>query len=477
MALVLYNSYTKKKEPLDPIEPGKVRMYNCGPTVYARAHIGNFRAFLFADTLRRWLEYRGFEVRQVMNFTDVGHLVDEVAEEGEDRIQAAAKREKVDPWEICQRYIDFFHADREALGIQPAHVYPRATEHIEEMLAIVQDLLDKGHAYKVTGESGDEVYFDVSSFPRYGKLSGNKVDELDAGARIAVREEKRHPADFALWKADKSHVMKWESAFGKDGFPGWHIECSAMAQKHLGDEIDIHTGGEDNVFPHHECEIAQSECHTGATFARHWMHTRFLQVDAGKMSKSLGNVYSVADVVERGFEARVLRYALVRGHYRQPLNFTWEILAEMAKSLEGLDDLARRLRLAADGQGANADDAAGAEVLAETRAKFEASMDDDLNTPAAIAALFELRGAVLEGALGAQTARDAFAFVEAANGVLGVIRTEEESLDVDVQARIDARNAARDAKDWAESDRIRDELLAAGIVLEDTPEGTIWRRG
>ena len=473
MALVVYNSYSRKKEPFEPIEPGKVRMYNCGPTVYNRAHIGNFRSYVFADVLRRWLECRGLEVTQVMNFTDVGHLLDEENDAGEDRVEAQARRENLDPWEICDRTIALFQQDREALGILPAHVNPRATEHVPEMLTIVEDLLAKGHAYEV---EGGEVYFDVSSFERYGALSGNRVEALDAGARIEVRKEKRHPADFALWKSDPQHIMKWDSRFGPDGFPGWHIECSAMALKHLGAEIDIHTGGEDNIFPHHECEIAQSECHTGRTFARYWMHPRFLQVDGGKMSKSLGNIWSVDDIVERGFDPRALRYALIRGHYRTPLNFTWDILEESAKALEGLDDLARRLGLAANGQGAADDPDAGAQTLADARAKFERGMDDDLNTPMAFSALFELRSAVLDGEIGATTAAKALEFVRQADTVLNVIQTETQSLDADVEAQIEARNAARANKDFAESDRIRDELLASGIVLEDTADGTIWRR-
>jgi cysteinyl-tRNA synthetase len=271
--------------------------------------------------------------------------------------------------------------------------------------------------------------------------------------------------------------MKWESRFGTHGFPGWHIECSAMALKHLGREIDIHTGGEDNVFPHHECEIAQSECHTGGTFSRLWMHARFLQVDGGKMAKSLGNVYSLDDVKQRGFEPRALRFALTRGHYRQPLNFTWEIMAEAAKALEGLDELAHKLRLAAGGRGAAPGARDGADALADARAKFEASMDDDLNVPSAIAALFELRNAAVQGRLGAQTAAEALAFLERANTVLAVVHTEDVSLAAGVQQRIDARNAARARRDFAESDRLRDELLAEGIVLEDTADGTVWRRG
>ncbi|MCZ6597810.1 MAG: cysteine--tRNA ligase [Planctomycetota bacterium] len=471
MSFVVHNSYSKRKEPFEVIEPGKVRMYNCGPTVYDRAHIGNFRSYLFADVLRRWLEYLGYEVRQVMNITDVGHIRED-ADEGEDKLDARARAEKRDPWAISREYTEVFFRDSELLGIEKAHVYPRATDHIPEMLAIVEDLIAKGHAYRVD----ENVYFDVTSFERYGNLSGNKVENLDAGARVEVRKEKRHPADFALWKSDPQHLMKWESAFGPHGFPGWHIECSAMAIKHLGKEIDIHTGGEDNVFPHHECEIAQSESHTGKRFARFWMHAKFLKIDGGKMAKSLGNFYTLDDVTERGVEPRALRYALIRGHYRQPLNFTWDILDEATKAVANLDDLARRLRLARGGTGAAADPRDGTELLAELRGRFEAGMNDDLNVPAALAALFELRGAVLEQRLGREVAGEALAFVEQADTVLGVIRTEEESLDERVTALIEARNDARARKDWAAADRVRQELLADGILLEDTAEGTIWRR-
>jgi cysteinyl-tRNA synthetase len=321
------------------------------------------------------------------------------------------------------------------------------------------------------------VYFEVSKFPRYGRLSGNTVDKLDAGNRIEVREEKRHPADFALWKSDAAHIMKWRSRYGPDGFPGWHIECSAMARKHLGDRIDIHTGGEDNIFPHHECEIAQSECFTGQPFATYWMHTKFLQVDGGKMSKSLGNVYSIDDIRAKGYEPRHLRFCLLRGHYRQPLNFTWAILAESRSALDNLDDLAARLRRAQGGQGAapSADD--GLEEVADSIAEFKAAMDDDLNTPRAIAALMKLRSHAIEERLGSMAAAQALKFLEnTANKVFGCIKTAEESLDTEVERAIAARQDARKRKDFKESDRIRDDLLAKGIVLEDTPKGVIWRK-
>jgi cysteinyl-tRNA synthetase len=282
-----------------------------------------------------------------MNITDVGHLVDD-ADEGEDKLEKRAREERLDPWEISRDNTRLFLQDLETLGVQPAMVYPRATDHIPEMVELIEGLLERGNAYQV----GGNVYFDVSTFDRYGRLSGNRVEDLEAGARIEVNAEKRHPADFALWKSDPRHLMKWDTRFGTDGFPGWHIECSAMARKHLGDRIDIHTGGEDNVFPHHECEIAQTEAFTGAPFASFWLHTKFLQVDGGKMSKSLGNTYTLDDVQAHGFSDRALRYTLLRGHYRQPLNFTWDILRESTSALANLDELVQRLQKARDGEGA-----------------------------------------------------------------------------------------------------------------------------
>jgi cysteinyl-tRNA synthetase len=472
MDFTVYNTRSHRKEAFVPLGEGVVRMYNCGPTVYNRQHIGNYRSFLFADTLRRWLEYLGYDVRQVMNITDVGHLLDD-ADEGEDKIEAQARREKVDPTEIAEGYAELFLEDIRALGFREAMLYPRASDHIAEMLEIVEALIDKGYAY----QTGGNVYYDVTRFERYGELSGNKVDDLEAGARVAVNAEKRNPADFALWKSDPKHLMKWASRFGPDGFPGWHIECSAMARKHLGDEIDIHTGGEDNIFPHHECEIAQTEAFTGKTFARYWMHAKFLQVDGGKMAKSLGNVYTLDDVRARGFELRALRFCLIRGHYRQPLNFTWSILDESRAALSKLDDLAHRLRRAArdERESTPADE----DALSRTRAKFEEGMSDDLNTPQALAALFEYRSVVEQSAPGRDVATRARAFLEQANGVLGVIELDEAELDAgtraEIEALVDARTRARANKDWAEADRLREQLSALGIVLEDTPGGVQWK--
>ncbi|MBK7645417.1 MAG: cysteine--tRNA ligase [Planctomycetes bacterium] len=471
MTFHVYNTLTRQKEEFRTLEPGVVRMYNCGPTVYGRAHIGNLRSFLFADTLRRWLEYQGFAVKQVMNITDVGHILAD-ADEGEDKIEAQARKENKDPWAISRGWTELFHKDLAALGFRKAAANPKASEHIPEMLEIIEGLLQKGYAY----QTGGDVYFEVSKFARYGRLSGNKVEELDAGNRIEVREEKRHPADFALWKSDKQHLMKWTSRFGPDGYPGWHIECSAMSRKHLGDQIDIHTGGEDNIFPHHECEIAQTEAFTGRAFASYWVHSKFLQVDGGKMSKSLGNVYNLDDVLARGFQPRQLRYCLIRGHYRAPLNFTWEILKESAAALENLDDLVVRLRKAARGEGASPSADDGLEAVGEAKQEFEAALDDDLNVPRALAELFKLRTLVLEGQLGQSAAAAALQFVKKSNEVFGVMQTEEELIGDDVQRLIDERQAARKRKDFKESDRIRDYLLAQGIVLEDTPSGVSWKK-
>jgi len=473
MSFRVYNTLTKRKLPFEPLEPGKVLMYNCGPTVYMRAHIGNLRSFIFADLLRRWLEHEGYEVRQVMNITDVGHLTDD-ADDGEDKLDALARREGRDPWTISRTFTEIFLKDLERLNCKPPAAMPRATEHIEEMLEIIDKLVEDGYAY--TSPRGQNVYFEVAKFERYGRLSGNKVENLDAGKRIAVNAEKRAPEDFALWKSDEHHLMKWDTHYGPHGFPGWHIECSAMARKHLGDQIDIHTGGEDNVFPHHECEIAQSEAFTGKPFATYWMHAKFLQVDGGKMSKSLGNTYTVDDIVERGFEARALRYTLLRGHYRQPLNFTWEILGESARALEKLDDLLGRLRRIAAGEEGPADGGAGREVCARCRSEFRAAMNDDLNVSRALAAVHSLRDHVVQGRIGREVASAGLALMEEVEGALGVLRLEEEGLDGEVEALIEERKRARAEKRWARSDEIRDQLLARGILLEDTGGQTVWRR-
>jgi cysteinyl-tRNA synthetase len=471
MTFQVYNSLTKQKEVFEPLEAGKVRMYNCGPTVYARIHIGNLRAFMFADLLRRWLEHEGYDVCQIMNITDVGHLTDD-DDDGDDKLDEQARREGKDPFEISRHFADVFLEDLKRMDCLEAHHYPRATDHIPEMLEMIDKLVEDGYAY----QTGENVYFEVGKFERYGRLSGNKVDDLDAGNRIEVNQEKRAPADFALWKSDPAHLMKWDSRFGPDGFPGWHIECSAMARKHLGDRIDIHTGGEDNVFPHHECEIAQSEAFTGESFATYWMHTKFLQVDGGKMGKSLGNAYTLDDITDKNYDLRVLRYTLLRGHYRSPLNFTWDVMADSAKALEKLDDLVGRLRRISEGEEGAEDSEAGLAELEGSRTEFVDAMNDDLNTPRGLAALHSLRDHVVQGRIGSGVAEKAFEFLAKVHGALGVLRLEEDNLDAAVEALIQERLDARNNKEWARSDEIRDELLAQGILLEDSGGKTVWRR-
>jgi cysteinyl-tRNA synthetase len=474
MALVLYNTLTKRLEPFAPREPGVVRMYNCGPTVYSDPHIGNFRAFLFADVLRRALELLGFRVEQVMNLTDVGHLTQDDIEAGEDKIEAAARRERRRPEEIADHYAAEFFAIARLLNLRPALKNPKAREHIPEMLALIRTLVERGYAYVVNGN----VYYDVTRFPAYGRLSGNSLEELQAGARIEVNPEKRNHLDFALWKQDPRHLMQWDSPWGR-GFPGWHIECSAMSMKYLGETLDIHTGGEDNIFPHHDCEIAQSEAATGKPFARCWLHTRHLLVDGRKMSKSLGNFHTVRDVLARGYDPRVLRFALVRAHYRQPLNFTWDGMDAAREALGRLRDFQRAVAAAAAPVGAPAGgDAAALDApLAQAETGFREALEDDLNVSRALAALFDFVTAANRlGALSPAAARRAADFLGRADAVLGVLGEGESELDAESQSLLAKREEARKRRDYAESDRLRARLRERGIIVEDTPRGMVWKR-
>ncbi|MCE9636241.1 MAG: cysteine--tRNA ligase [Planctomycetes bacterium] len=475
MSFRFHDSLTREVRTFEPAEPGVVRMYNCGPTVYSHVHVGNLRSNVCWDVLRRALELGGYRVRQIMNITDVGHLtVDDVADAaGEDKMEFAARREQLDAWGIAAKYTAYFHDVRRKLNVRDAEQYPHATAHIPEMIAHIEELIRSGHAY-VTPVGN--VYFAVSTFPAYGRLSGNTVEELDAGARIEVLEEKRDPADFALWKRDDKHQMQWDSPWGR-GFPGWHIECSAMARKYLGDTLDIHTGGEDNAFPHHECEIAQSEALTGRTFARFWLHTRFLLVDGQKMSKSKGTMYVVEDVEARGFAPRVLRYYLLSAHYRAPMNFTWDALTAATESVRGFDAMVRRVT--PDAVAPN--DPAVAVACAKADKDFLAALEDDLNISAALAAVHELRGAMNKvSAFSPADAARAWGTIDRIDSVLGLglrdAAKPQDLGDADVQRLIDERNAARKARDFARADQIRKDLLAKGIVLEDTPQGVKWRR-
>ena len=465
MALTLYNTLTNRKEEFVPVEPGKVKMYNCGPTVYMYAHIGNFRSFMLADLLRRYFEYKGYEVDQVMNITDVGHLTSD-ADEGEDKLEKAARTEKKDPWQIAEFYTHAFFQDIDALNIRRANVYPRATEHVEDMIETVKTLIANGHAYEVNGC----VYYDVTSFADYGKLSGNTLEELNAGARLEVNPDKKNPQDFSLWVTDPKHVMKWESPWGV-GYPGWHLECSTMSQKYLGDTIDIHTGGEDNIFPHHECEIAQSEGATGKPFVKYWLHARFLLVDGRKMSKSLGNFYTLRELLEKGLDPMAIRYTLLASHYRQQLNFTFDAVEASAGAIKRLKEFVANME-AATGDGENPE---VEKRIEEVEADFEATMDNDLNIAGALGHVFDFVRDVNKLDVSAASGARAAAVIRKFDTVVGVLpERREESLDADVEALIAEREAARKAKDFASADAIRADLAAQGIVLKDTPDGVRW---
>ncbi|HKD99620.1 MAG TPA: cysteine--tRNA ligase [Planctomycetota bacterium] len=481
MPLSLYNSLTRRKDVFEPLVAGQVRTYTCGPTVYQRPHVGNYRTFLFADFLRRVLERRGYAVNQVMNVTDVGHFTADDEDRGEDKLEREARQSGKDPWQISREITAVFESDMKRLRARPPAVRPRATDHIPEMLEMVKGLVASGHAYRA-GEGGRNVYFAVDRFPGYGKLSGNRLEALEAGARVEVNPEKKNAADFALWKSDPRHVMKWPSEFGEHGFPGWHIECSAMARRYLGDTLDIHTGGEDLLFPHHECEIAQSEATTGKPFARFWLHTKFLSVEGGKMSKSLGNVWSLDDVVSWGFQPRHLRFLLQRVPYRAPMSFSRGALEDAKGAIERLEVFAAELRGAVDGPKIDGLE----DRIARAKAEFDAGLDDDLNAAAASAAVFELvshvRAKVAPGSpmkLPRKQADALLAALEDFDSVFDVLHAEELGDDAkrEIDALVAERQAARARKDFARADAIRGELTKKGIVVEDVAGGARWRRG
>ncbi|MFH1732074.1 MAG: cysteine--tRNA ligase [Planctomycetota bacterium] len=469
MTMQLYNTLTNRKEEFVPLEPGKVRMYNCGPTVYMYAHIGNFRSFMLADLLRRFFEYKGLDVNQVMNITDVGHLTSD-ADDGEDKLEKAAREEAKDPWQIAEFYMNAFFDDIDALNIRRATVYPRATEHVGDMIGTVERLIEKGHAYVVNGC----VYYDVTSFPDYGKLSGNTLDRLQAGARLDVNPDKKNPHDFSLWVTDPTHIMKWESPWGV-GYPGWHLECSTMSQKYLGDTLDIHTGGEDNIFPHHECEIAQSEGATGVQFVKYWLHARFLQVEGQKMSKSLGNFFTLKDLIEKGLDPMAIRYTLLASHYRQSMNFTFEGVEASAGAIRRLKEFVSNMEQAAGG----GENPGVAKLIENAEADFEAALDDDLNIAGALAHLFDFVRDVNKLGVGKADGAKCAALVRKFDAILGVLPAAETEhvLDAEIQKLVDEREAARTSRDFARADAIRDELHAQGIILEDTPGGVRWKRG
>ena len=468
----LYNTLGRELQPFTPMRAGEVRLYTCGPTVYNHAHVGNLRTFLFEDVLRRALEYLGLRVTQVMNLTDV-----------DDKTIAGANREGVSLDEYTAPYVESFFADLDTLHVERAEVYPRATEHVADMIALVERLVDTGHAYVKDGS----VFFRIASDGDYGKLANVDPEQQRRGERVASDEYgKEDVRDFGLWKAAKEGEPSWDSPWGP-GRPGWHIECSAMSMRYLGETFDLHCGGVDNVFPHHDNEIAQSESATGKPFARYWLHSEHLIVDGEKMSKSLGNQYTLKDLLARGVDPRALRYLFVSVHYRQKLNFTFQSVDAAAAALRRVDEMRFRLAHASE---SGAPDARLGEALAAAERDFAEALADDLNVAGALAALFvlvrEVNVAVEEGRLGEGDRLLVLNLLARFDRVLGVMDPEEWKAgeataqgpsDQEIEAKVRLREAARADRNWAEADRLRDELAAAGIVLEDTPQGTRWKRG
>ena len=465
----IFNSMSRQKEEFVAIQPGKVSIYACGPTVYNFIHVGNARPIILFDVLRRYFEYRGYDVTFVQNFTDV-----------DDKIIKRANEEGITSQEVAEKYIQEYFTDAQGLGVRPATIHPKATENMQQIIDMVQTLIDKGYAYPV--ENGD-VYYRTLKFKGYGKLSHQPIEDLQSGARIAVGEVKENPLDFALWKAAKPGEPAWDSPWGP-GRPGWHIECSAMSNRYLGKTIDIHCGGEDLQFPHHENEIAQSEAANGCEFVHYWMHNGFLNIDNRKMSKSLGNFFTVREAAEAyGYET--IRLFMLSAHYRSPLNYSADILHQAQNSLDRLYSAEDHLKyLVANGAEGdkNAAEAALVDTFDSYRQRFDEAMDDDFNTANAISVLFELVRAINIATTdenqptkaGAQVCLD---MVHEFTDVLGLLYSrKEESLDEKVEQMIADRQAARAAKNWAEADRIRDELKAMGIELKDTKQGVQWKK-
>jgi cysteinyl-tRNA synthetase len=465
MGIRIFNTLTREKEQFKPINPGKVGIYTCGPTVYDYAHIGNFRAFIFEDLLKRWLEYRDLKVTHIMNLTDV-----------DDKTIKGSQKQQKPLRQYTNLYADAFFEDIKILNIKLATVYPRATDHIREMVELIKTLLQKDYAYK--GEDGS-IYFAVSKFPQYGKLSHIKVSELKVGARVSQDEYAKEEAqDFALWKAwsCQDGDVYWETELGK-GRPGWHIECSAMSMKYLGETFDIHCGGVDNMFPHHENEVAQSEAATGKPFVHYWMHNEHLLVEGKKMAKRTGNFYTLRDLLGRGLDPLAIRYLLLSTHYRQQFNFTFEGLEAAKGAIERIVNLQRRLK-DANGKGESEEIA---KLIENTQACFGAAMDNDLDVSLALASLFdfvrEINNLLDANALSGQEAAQVLSVIASFDSVLGVIPQEkEEELPFEAKELIRKREEARKTKDWKTADTLRQQLKAMGFVVEDTAQGARWKR-
>lgn len=460
----LYNTLTRKKEEFIPIEDNKVRMYSCGPTVYNYFHIGNARPFIMFDLLRNYLIYRGYEVTFVQNFTDV-----------DDKIIKRANEEGISPFEVADKYIAEYFRDADGLGIRRADVHPRVTENIPQIIEFIEELIEKGYAY----ESAGDVYFDTQKFKDYGKLSRQNLAELNLGSRIEVNEDKRHPMDFALWKSKKEGEIGWESPWS-EGRPGWHIECSVMSRRYLGDTIDIHSGGQDLIFPHHENEIAQSEARSGKPFSNFWVHNGYINIDNQKMSKSLNNFFTVREISDE-MDLEIVRFFMLSAHYRGPVNYSKELLDQAKAGMTRLYNSKNRMEflLSMAESGIREGEKANLEKLPEFKKAFIDAMDDDLNTADAITAIFELVSFVNTTAKDESSKEyieQCLAIFSELTGVLNIIQKKDDVDEEKINELIEKRTAAKKNKDFAESDRIRDELKAMGIELLDTRQGTTWTK-
>lgn len=460
--MILFNTLTKKKEHFETITPSEVKIYACGPTVYDYFHIGNARPFIVFDVLRNYLEYKGYKVDFVQNFTDI-----------DDKMIDRANIEGITVFELAERFIEEYYKDADALGIRRATFHPRATEHIQQMIKFVEKLVNNGLAY----QSGDDVYFNVSAFSGYGKLSWQKLDELNLGSRVDVNQNKRNPSDFVLWKGRKPKEPYWDSPWG-EGRPGWHLECSVMATEYLGETIDIHAGGQDLVFPHHENEIAQSEGASGKPFAKYWLHNGYISIEDKKMSKSLGNFFTVRDVLNE-FEPEVIRFFLLSAHYRNPINFSKKLLEQAKAGLVRLYNAKRNLAhfiSASSSENTELNQTFKTDIDLQKK-KFEDAMEDDLNTAEAIATLFEvtrLSNTMLKDNASSNAAIYAYNCLNDLSGILGMLKGQTKLADNNILQLIGKREQARKDKDWALSDVIRNDLKKLGVVIEDTKQGSRW---
>jgi cysteinyl-tRNA synthetase len=473
--IYIYNTLTRQKEKFVPLREGFISMYVCGPTVYGHSHIGHAKSYVSFDVMVKWFRHVGYKVRYVQNITDVGHLLGD-ENDGEDRILKAARIEQTSPMEVAQAYTRSYYEDMDALGVARPNIAPTAAGHIPEQIELIKTLIEKGHAYEANGS----VYFSVSSFEGYGKLSGRlNQSEMESGTRVEIKSEKRHPSDFALWKkADPTHLMQWNSPWGW-GFPGWHIECSAMSMKYLGETIDIHGGGMDNQFPHHECEIAQSESATGKPFVRYWVHNNLVTVNGQKMSKSLGNFTTIKDLLKK-YPPTALRFFILQSHYRSTLDFSDEAISAAKNGLEKLNETYNRLLQSPSGSGSL--------DIEPYKVKLHSAMNDDFNTPQAIAIFFDLSREVnttlsKEGLSEEARSRVIDFFNIYGREILGVLSETQTTMRGDsillanvMKLVLDIRQAVRAKKDFATSDLIRDRLKATGIEVKDTKEGATWRR-